>query len=223
MTCRVVLATRNAHKVGEVQRIVSVLTEEIEIIDLGEFPQAPAVVEDGGTFAQNALKKARAIASHTGLPAIADDSGICVDALNSMPGIFSARWAGSHGNDSQNLQLLLDQLGDVPDGRRGAHFLAAVALVLPDGEERVVEGIVEGDIVRAPRGVDGFGYDPIFQPHGYEHTMAELTPGQKDAISHRGQALRAMVPLLVDALGLGEGGCKGCADCSCGKNSTDID
>lgn len=217
MTVQVVLATRNAHKVGEVQRIVSLLTDEIEVIDLGAYPDAPEVVEDGATFAANALLKARALARHTGLPALADDSGLCVDALNGMPGIFSARWSGSHGNDAANLDLLLDQIHDVPDSRRGAHFLAAIAMVLPDGTERVVEGVVEGQLVRERRGQDGFGYDPIFLPYGYKHTLAELTPEQKDAISHRGNALRLMVPLLVDALGFAKGGCQGCADCTCGQ------
>lgn len=215
MSKQVVLATRNEHKVAEVQRIISLLTDEIEVVDLNDFPETPAVVEDGATFAANALKKARVISAHTGLPALADDSGLCVDALNGMPGIFSARWAGAHGEDRANLELLLNQISDVPMERRSGHFMAALALVLPGGEERVVEGIVEGDIVMAARGAAGFGYDPIFQPHGYVHTMAELTPEQKDAISHRGQALRAMVPLLVDALGFGSGGCQNCADCNC--------
>lgn len=217
MSAQVVLATRNAHKVAEVQRIVDLLTDQVEVLALSDFPGAPDVIEDGSTFAANAVKKARSVANFTGLPAIADDSGICVDALNGMPGIFSARWAGAHGADRANLELLLAQLADVPEERRGAHFLAAIALVLPTGEERVVEGIVDGQIVHAPRGEDGFGYDPIFLPYGYSRTMAELTPDQKDAISHRGQALRNMVPLLLDALGCAPEGCSGCSDCSCGK------
>jgi XTP/dITP diphosphohydrolase len=212
MSITVVLATRNAHKITEVQRIVDTICDDITIVDLGQWPDAPAVVEDAATFAGNALLKARAIAAHTGLPAIADDSGICVDALNGMPGIFSARWAGAHGGDAANLQLLLNQISDVPDSRRSAQFVCAFALVTPTGEERVVEGVVEGDIVREPRGIDGFGYDPIFQPYGFDRTTAELAPEEKDAISHRGQALRSFVPVLMDVLAPRQG-CGG--NCQC--------
>ena len=212
MTIEVVLATRNAHKVGEVQRIIDILCDDITVLDLSAWPDAPEVIEDGATFAANALLKARAIAAHTGKPAIADDSGLCVDALNGMPGIFSARWAGSQGQDKQNLELLLNQINDVPDNRRQAHFIAAVVLATPDGVERVVEGIVEGEVLRAPRGTDGFGYDPIFQPFGFDKSMAELAPEEKDAISHRGQALRAFVPVLMDVLAPSQG-CG--ANCQC--------
>lgn len=212
MTLQVVLATRNTHKVMEVQRIINTLCDDVEVLDLSSWPDAPDVVEDGATFAANALLKARALAVHTGLPTIADDSGICVDALNGMPGIFSARWAGAHGQDGANLQLLLDQIADVPDNRRQAHFLCAVALATPDGIERVVEGIMEGEVIRQPRGVDGFGYDPIFQPHGFDKTSAELAPEEKDAISHRGQALRAFVPVMIDVLAPAQG-CGG--NCNC--------
>lgn len=196
----IVLATRNAHKVTEVQRIIDAICTDIKVLDLTAWPDAPDVIEDAATFAGNALLKARALAAHTGMPTMADDSGICVDALNGMPGIFSARWSGTHGNDAQNLQLLLDQMSDVPDTRRGAQFTCAVALATPVGDERVVEGVVDGEIVRAPRGLDGFGYDPIFQPYGFDRTTAELTAQEKDAISHRGQALRAFVPVVLDLL-----------------------
>ena len=216
MSIEVVLATRNAHKVGEVQRIIDTLCEGVVIHDLSSWSDAPEVVEDAATFAGNALLKARAISLHTGKPAIADDSGLCVDALNGMPGIFSARWSGSHGNDKQNVELVLDQLHDVPDNRRQAHFIAAVALVTPDGVERVVEGIVEGEVIRAPRGTDGFGYDPIFKPYGFDKSMAELGPEEKDAISHRGQALRAFVPVLMDVLAPAQG-CG--ANCQCKAGS----
>lgn len=200
MTVTVVFATGNAHKVGEVQRILDAADADIRVRSLSEWPDAPNPVEDGTTFAENALIKARAIAQHTGLPAIADDSGICVLALNEMPGIFSARWSGAHGQDAENLQLLLGQMREVPDHRRGAYFLCAAALVTPTGVERVVEGRIDGDLLREPAGSGGFGYDPIFRPHGYSMTTAELAPEQKDAISHRGAAFRALAPVIVDCL-----------------------
>lgn len=200
MTVRVVFATGNAHKVGEVQHILDAAGADIEVLSLAAWPDAPTPVEDGETFAENALIKARAVAQHTGHPAIADDSGICVDALNGMPGIFSARWSGAHGQDAQNLQLLLGQVREVPDGRRGAHFLCAAALVTPSGVERVVEGTIEGVLMREPAGSGGFGYDPIFRPHGYDVTTAELTAEAKNAISHRGAAFRALAPIISDVL-----------------------
>ena len=210
---KVVLATRNAHKVEEVSRILAKLGANIELVGLAEFPQAGEVVEDGATFAQNAALKAEAASRATGLPAIADDSGLCVDALNGMPGVFSARWSGQHGRDAENLQLLLNQITDVPDERRGAQFVCAVALSLPprpDGavEVRVVEGVVEGSLLRAAAGTGGFGYDPIFVPYGESMSTAEMTPEVKDSLSHRGRALEALVPLLA---GLGGCGCEGCA------------
>lgn len=211
----VVLATRNSHKVIEVQRILGSTCKDITVVDLSTWKDAPEVIEDGATFAANALLKARALSAHTGQTVIADDSGICVDALNSMPGIFSARWAGSHGDDKKNLQLLLDQLKDVPESRRGAQFVCAFAVVTPDGVERVVEGVVDGEITREPRGTDGFGYDPIFQPYGFDLTTAEMSPDQKDEISHRGQAVRNLVPVLKDLFGLSQG-CGG--NCACRAN-----
>ncbi|MFM8238879.1 MAG: RdgB/HAM1 family non-canonical purine NTP pyrophosphatase, partial [Actinomycetota bacterium] len=149
------------------------------------------------SFAGNALLKARAIAEFTGLPAIADDSGLCVDALNGMPGIYSARWSGQHGDDSANLELVLGQVADVIDSRRGAQFVCAAAWVVPGISEHVVEGVLEGSLARAPRGGNGFGYDPIFVPAGYALTTAELRPEEKDAISHRGQAFRALAQVMA--------------------------
>jgi XTP/dITP diphosphohydrolase len=189
-----VLATQNAHKVGELQEILTAAGLDVELVALPS--DAPHVVEDELTFAGNAAKKARSAAAATGLPAVADDSGLCVDALNGMPGIFSARWAGSHGDDAANLRLLLDQVGDVPDEHRGASFVCAAALALPSGEERVVEGRMVGRIIREPRGSGGFGYDPIFVPDGLDVTTSEMSPEDKNAISHRGNAFRALVPVL---------------------------
>lgn len=200
MTGRVVLATRNQHKVAELRRILESADINVELVGTDEFPDLPDIPETGSTFAANALLKATDVAQRTGLVAIADDSGLSVDALNGMPGILSARWAGEHGNDRANLELVLAQLTDVPDNRRGAAFHCAAAVATPDGDERVVEGVLEGTLIREPRGTNGFGYDPIFTPRGYVLTTAELTPGEKDAISHRGQAFRALVPVLRELL-----------------------
>ena len=199
MTSTVVLATRNQHKVHELRRILANL--DVELVGTDRFPDLPDVAETGSSFAANALLKARDVSQRTGHIAIADDSGLCVDALNGMPGIFSARWAGRHGDDRANLDLVLAQLVDVSDARRGAAFHCAAAVVTPQGEERVVEGVLEGSITREPRGSTGFGYDPIFTPRGYVLTTAELTPEEKDAISHRGQAFRALAPVLNELLG----------------------
>lgn len=198
MTIRVVLATRNAHKVAELRRILADASLDIDLVGIDEFGDLPDVAETGSTFAANALLKARDVAQRTGCIAIADDSGLSVDALNGMPGIFSARWAGAHGDDAANLQLLLGQLSDVPVERRAGAFHCAAAVATPDGDERVVEGALEGTIIDAPRGSNGFGYDPIFVPLGYSVTTAEMTAEQKDAISHRGLAFRALVPVLSD-------------------------
>lgn len=200
---KIVLATRNFGKVAELRRILG----GIEVVGLEEFPDAPDVQETEPTFAGNALLKARAIAAHTGLPAIADDSGLCVDALNGMPGVLSARWSGRFGQaagdkDRANLELVLDQLADVPPERRGAHFACAVALVTPGGVERIVEGRMTGRIIDRPRGEGGFGYDPIFVPDGGTRTSAELSPQEKDAVSHRGKALRALAEILPEVLGV---------------------
>ncbi|HET6709566.1 RdgB/HAM1 family non-canonical purine NTP pyrophosphatase [Amycolatopsis sp.] len=194
---KLLLATRNAKKLGELRRIVAAegLTglEVIGLADVPDFPEAPETAPD---FEGNAVAKARDAVAATGLPAIADDSGIAVDALNGMPGVLSARWSGRHGDDEANLDLVLGQLSDVPDDRRGAQFVCAAALVLPSGEETVVRGEWRGTLVRERRGVNGFGYDPIFRPDGESRTSAELEPAEKDAVSHRGLALRALLPAL---------------------------
>ena len=198
---KIVLATRNQGKIEELRRILS----GIDVLGLEAFPDAPEVPETELTFEGNALLKARAIAAHTGLPAVSDDSGLCVDALNGMPGVLSARWSGRFGTpdfgapdrDRANLELLLDQLADVAAADRGAHFVCAAALVGPDGGERVVEGRMDGRIIEAPRGDGGFGYDPIFVPDGETRTCAELTAAEKDAISHRGKAFRALAVSLA--------------------------
>jgi XTP/dITP diphosphohydrolase len=207
---RLVLATNNPDKLIELTRILEADRVQVDLAGLREFPGAPEVAETGATFAENALLKARAMAQFTGLPAVADDSGLCVDALNGMPGVLSARWAGGHGDDEGNLRLVLAQLADVPDERRGAHFACAAALVLPSGTEHVSKGIVHGRLIREPRGTGGFGYDPIFVPGPGELgqagaalaglTTAEIAPEAKDAISHRGKALRALAPFIAAEL-----------------------
>ena len=195
---RLVLATRNAHKVRELGQILDGLVEELglEVVGLDAYPEVPDVVESGVTFAENATLKAVAVAKATGLPAIADDSGLAVDVLGGSPGVFSARWAGRHGDDRANLELLLAQVGDVPDERRGAAFVCAAALVVPGGPETVVHGAWTGRLTRAPRGTNGFGYDPIFVPEGETRTSAELSAAEKDAASHRARALQALLPHL---------------------------
>lgn len=196
MTMRVVLATRNAHKVDEVSRILHAEGIDVELVPLPA--DAPDVAETESTFAGNALLKARSAAKATGLPSIADDSGLCVDALHGMPGVLSARWSGRHGDDAANLALLLAQMSEVPDSRRGAQFVCAAAWVVPDVSEHVVEGVLEGSLAREARGGNGFGYDPIFIPQAYALTTAELRPHEKDAISHRGQALRLLARSFLD-------------------------
>jgi len=199
VTTRLVLATRNAKKLRELEEILAAAHLDITLEPLPD--SAPDVVEDGLTFGQNAVKKARSAAEATGLPAVADDSGLCVDALNEMPGVLSARWGGSGKDDAANTALVLDQVRDVPDTHLGAHFACAMAIALPGGEDRVVEGRVDGSLVREPRGDGGFGYDPIFLPDGHDLTAAEMPAAEKHAISHRGQALRALVPVLRELLG----------------------
>ena len=204
---RLVLATRNKNKLVELERILTaaglVGADAIELVGPEVYAALPDIPETGMTFAENSLIKARAVAAATGMPAIADDSGLCIDALNGMPGIFSARWSGRFGQpadgpgrDLSNLRLVLDQVGDVPDGLLGASFRCAAALVLPDGTEHVVEGRVVGHLIREPRGHHGHGYDPIFVPEGEQRTTAEMEAEQKDALSHRGRAFRGLVPLL---------------------------
>ena len=196
---RLVLATRNVAKLAELRRILAPLVS-VEVVGLADLPEFPEVPETGATFAENALIKAREAADRTGLPAVADDSGLAVDALNGMPGVLSARWAGSAAGDAANLRLVLEQVADVPDDRRGAAFVCAAALVTPDGTEQVVHGTMTGTLLRAPRGTNGFGYDPVFVPVGDTRSTAELTPAEKDAISHRGQAFRGLAPLVAGVL-----------------------
>jgi XTP/dITP diphosphohydrolase len=196
-----VLGTRNPKKLAELRRILKASGVDVSVTDLGEYPDMPEVAETGATFTENALLKARAVVAHTGRPAVAEDSGLCVDALNGMPGVLSARWAGRHGDDEANLRLVLAQLADVPSGRRAAHFACGAALVLPSGQERVTEGTVIGRIAGAPRGTNGFGYDPIFVPLSSALTTAEMSEEAKDAISHRGRALRALAPVIAALLG----------------------
>ena len=191
---RIVLATRNAHKVDELKAILDDLVGELdlEIVGVGEFPNVQDVVETGVTFAENAILKAVAVAEATGLPALADDSGLAVDVLGGSPGVFSARWAGAHGQDRANLDLLLAQLSDVPDAHRSAAFVCAAALAMPDGGLVVREGRMPGTLAREPRGDGGFGYDPILVVEGDSRTAAELSIQDKNAISHRGRAFRAL-------------------------------
>lgn len=198
MTTQVVLASRNPKKVAELRRILADAGLDLELVGTDAFPGLPEVDETGSTFAANAMLKAREVCAFTGLPAIADDSGLAVDALNGMPGILSARWAGEHGDDEANLRLVLAQLAHVPASRRSAAFHCAAAVACPDGTERVVEGVLDGILIEEPRGSHGFGYDPIFVPLGSTLTTAEMSAAEKDAISHRGRALRALVPVLRD-------------------------
>ncbi|MGX7827223.1 RdgB/HAM1 family non-canonical purine NTP pyrophosphatase [Actinokineospora sp. 24-640] len=194
---RVLLASRNTKKLEELRRILAAAgLVGIEVLGLDDLPPFPDAPETGATFEENALAKARDAVAATGLPSIADDSGLAVDALNGMPGVLSARWSGRHGDDQANLDLLLGQLRDVPDSRRGAAFVCAVAFILPTGEETVVRGEWRGTLTREPRGENGFGYDPIFVPDGDDKTSAELEPAEKDARSHRGIALASLVQHL---------------------------
>lgn len=195
---QLVLATRNSKKLVELRRILQPVVD-VEVLGLDDLPPYEEAPETGVTFAENALAKARDAAAATGLAAIADDSGLAVDALNGMPGVLSARWSGRHGDDIGNLELLLAQIEDVPDARRGAAFVCAAALVLPGDAEHVREARMKGRIVRAPRGTGGFGYDPIFVAEGQSVTTAEMAPEDKDAISHRGKAFRALVPVIAEA------------------------
>jgi XTP/dITP diphosphohydrolase len=195
---KLLLASRNAKKLTELRRILAPALPEVEVVGLDDVQEYDEVPEAGATFVDNALLKAREGHRHTGLPTVADDSGLTVDALNGMPGVLSARWAGSHGDDEANLQLVLDQVSHVPDDRLDATFVCAVAYV-DDAREIVTEGRMPGRLVRAPRGNNGFGYDPIFQPTGYDRTSAELSVPEKDAISHRGQALRALAEGLTSS------------------------
>ncbi|MEP9391732.1 MULTISPECIES: RdgB/HAM1 family non-canonical purine NTP pyrophosphatase [Gordonia] len=200
MANRILLASRNAKKLAELQRVVDAAgIVGLEVIGLDSVPDYPEEPETGATFEENALIKARAGARATGLVCLADDSGLSVDALNGMPGVLSARWSGRHGDDAANNDLLLNQIGDVPDERRGAAFVSACALVAPDGSETVVRGEWRGTILRVPRGANGFGYDPLFIPDdavAAGRSSAELSAQEKDSLSHRGKALAQLVPAL---------------------------
>lgn len=202
MSPRLVLATHNAHKVGELRAILAPVLPELAGDDVvgARDVGAPEPVEDGVTFEANALIKARALAAFTGLPAVADDSGLAVDVLGGAPGIFSARWSGRHGDDAANLALLLAQVSDIAPEHRGARFVCAAALVTPDGFEHVETGALVGTLTYEPRGAGGFGYDPALVPLGESRTCAELSPDEKNAISHRGQAFRALAPVIARVL-----------------------
>lgn len=195
-----VLATRNLGKVRELTEMLNDC-RGIEVLSLADFPDAPEVVEDGKTYEENAIKKATQIADYTGLPTLADDSGLEVDALDGAPGIHSARYAGEGASDAERVQKLLDALKDVPEPQRTARFQCTVAIVEPGGKSRVAVGVCEGQIIREPRGTHGFGYDPVFIPSGYNQTFAELGDEVKNQISHRAKAFAAVKELLSDGQG----------------------
>ncbi len=196
-----VLATRNAHKAEELKRILEELNLDCELFTVADFPGAPEVEETENTFEGNALLKARALAKFTGLAAIADDSGLCVDALNGSPGVLSARWSGALENvDRANLELVLEQIKDVAPENRGAKFVCAAVAVFPNGKELVAVGEMFGNLIDAPIGENGFGYDPIFVPSGFEITTAQMLASEKDAISHRGKALNQLAQQLSEVI-----------------------
>jgi len=208
MTKEVVLATRNKGKIAEFERLLVELAADIHVLGLVDFPDMPDVEETGKTLTENALLKSRAISRFTGLPALADDSGLFIDALNGDPGVYSARWAGSHGDDGANTQKVLAQLRDLEQHGpidRAASFRCVISLSFPQGHQQagkdlIKEGEMRGSIVHEPRGSGGFGYDPIFTPDGYTLTSAEISPELKDQLSHRGRAMRAIAPILISLL-----------------------
>jgi XTP/dITP diphosphohydrolase len=196
-----VLATRNSHKATELKRILEELDLDCELLTVADFPSAPEVEETETTFEGNALLKARALAKFTGLAAIADDSGICVDALDGNPGVLSARWSGASENvDQANLDLVLEQIKDVPTESRGAKFVCATVAVFPDGQELIAIGEMLGHLLSAPTGENGFGYDPIFVPKGFEISTAQMSAAEKDAISHRGKALNDLAVQISEVI-----------------------
>ena len=196
-----VLATRNSHKAIELKRILEELDLDCELLTVADFPDAPEVEETESTFEGNALLKARALAEHTGIAAIADDSGLCVDALDGNPGVLSARWSGAIENvDQANLELVLEQIKDVPTENRGAKFVCAAVAVFPNGKELVAIGEMFGNLLSAPIGENGFGYDPVFVPQGFEVTTAQMPASQKDAISHRGKALNLLAHQISEVI-----------------------
>jgi XTP/dITP diphosphohydrolase len=197
MTVQLLLASGNAHKAAELRRLVASAGLDLDVLSLRDVPVYPEPIEDGDTFEDNARLKAWAGRRATGLPTLADDSGLEVDVLGGMPGVRSARWAGPGATDQENLDLVLRQLADVAPARRTARFVCAVALVAPDGEVVALRRTVEGTLLAEPRGTNGFGYDPIFLPEGLTQTTAEMSAAEKDSISHRGRALRALLPELT--------------------------
>ena len=202
---KIVLATQNSGKIVEFERLLAEFVSDVQVLGLRDFPDMPDIAESGTTFIENSLLKARGICEFTNLPTLADDSGLCIDFLNGDPGIYSARWSGNHGDDSANIAKVLLQLDGVPMGDRSAHFICEVALVFPIGHkhqnlEVIESGRLDGDITLSPRGTAGFGYDPIFQPAGEALTLGEFTHGKKDKISHRGIAMRAIAPRILDLL-----------------------
>ena len=205
---KIVLATKNIGKIAEFERLLAEHAEDIQVLGLRDFPDLPDVEETGNSFRENALLKARGICNFTNLPALADDSGLCIDYLDGNPGIFSARWSGAHGDDLANINKVLTELDGVPTSKRGAHFMCEVALVFPPGYKSTAQiddvvtesGKLLGFITLSPSGSFGFGYDPIFQPVGQELTLGELAHGEKDRLSHRGIALRAISPKISNLL-----------------------
>lgn len=196
-----VLATRNSHKATELKRILEELNLDCELLTVADFPGAPEVEETESSFEGNALLKARALVKFTGLAAIADDSGLCVDALDGNPGVLSARWSGALENvDQANLDLVLEQVKDVPAESRGAKFVCAAVAVFPDGQEMVAIGEMLGHLLNAPTGENGFGYDPIFAPQGFEISTAQMSAAEKDAISHRGKALNQLAHQISEVI-----------------------
>ncbi len=201
----IVLATQNRGKIAEFERLLAEFAKDIKVLGLNDFPDMPDIEETGKTFQENALLKAHGVCEFAKLPALADDSGLCVDFLNGDPGIFSARWSGTHGDDLANINKVLKQLDGVAEAARGAHFICEVALVFPANhksanQEVIKSGKLNGTITLAPRGGAGFGYDPIFQPLGQPLTLGEFAHGEKDKISHRGIALREIAPLIQELL-----------------------
>ncbi len=202
---KLVLATQNSGKIKEFERLLAEFVSDVQVLGLRDFPDMPDIAETGASFIENSLLKARGISTFSNLPALADDSGLCIDYLNGDPGIYSARWSGVHGDDAANISKVLSQLDGVPPSDRSAHFKCEVALVFPNGHEQQGREITEsgklsGSITLSPRGSAGFGYDPIFQPLGSELTLGELTHEEKDRISHRGIAMRAIAPRILELL-----------------------
>jgi XTP/dITP diphosphohydrolase len=197
---KLVLATHNGGKIKEFERLLAEFVSDVQVLGLRDFPEMPDIPETGKTFIENSLLKARGICEFTNLPTLADDSGLCIDYLNGDPGIYSARWSGVHGDDAANIAKVLSQLEGVPPVDRSAHFVCEVAFVFPRGHELIERGKLSGFITLSPRGSAGFGYDPIFLPVGSELTLGELAHGEKDKISHRGIAMRAMAPRILESL-----------------------